>query len=128
MTRTSLSLSLAYSVLVGPIVWAIHFVTVYMMTEFGCRANFNNWLFITPANIHLSILIITVVSLLAVGLGGLLANRRWKVEVDDERSDSSTKTHDFLVRGGMLLSALFLFAIVMTDVPTLFLSTCGQAI
>jgi uncharacterized membrane protein len=128
MTRTSLSLSLAYSILAGPIVWAIHFVIVYMITEFGCRVNFNNWLFITPSNIYLVIVIVTVVSLLGVGFGGLLAYRQWKTQEQYNGADSSIRTHDFLVTVGMLLSALFLFAIVMTAVPTLFLSTCGQAI
>lgn len=128
MTRTSLSPSLAYSVLAGPIVWAIHFVSVYMITEFGCRANFNNWLFITPANIHLIILIMTIVSLLSVGFGGALAYRQWRTQDNHSEIDSSTKTQGFLVMMGMLLSALFLFAIVMTAAPTLFLSTCGQAL
>jgi hypothetical protein len=128
MTRTSLSFSLAYSVLAGPIIWAVHFVIVYMITEFGCRVNFNNWLFITPANINLIILIVTVVSLVAVGFGGLLAYRQWKTQEDHSGSESSVKTHDFLVTAGMLLSALFLLAIVMTAAPTPFLSTCGQAI
>jgi hypothetical protein len=118
MIRGTSLLSQAYTVLAGPIVWAIHFVVVYAIGEFGCRANFNNWLFITSANIQMVIVATTIVSLVAVGSSGLLAYRDWR-----EHPDDLTPIR-FLDMMGILLNALFLLAILMTVAPAFFLPAC----
>jgi hypothetical protein len=61
MQRTNNLFRLGYSILVGPIVWAVHFMTVWVVSEFGCRANFNNVLFYPPATIRTAIIVATVV-------------------------------------------------------------------
>jgi hypothetical protein len=118
MTRGTSLFSLGYSVLAGPIVWAIHFVVVYAIGEFGCRANFNNWQFISPANIQMVIAAATIVGLIAVGGSGLLAYRYWR-----EQPDDSTLIR-FLGMTGILLSLLFLLAILATFTPIFVLPVC----
>jgi hypothetical protein len=128
MTRIKLSLSLGFSVLVGPITWFVHFILVYAVGEFGCRINFNNQFVVSPATIQLVVGIATITAVIVVGIGGLIGFRQWQ-SIENQQSDvpSAEMLVHFLGLVGMLLSALFLFAILMTAAPTLFLSTCDRA-
>jgi hypothetical protein len=111
--------ALGYSILVGPVLWFVHFITVYNLADLGCRANFTNLSFITPSSIQMLILIISVVVLILVGAGAVLALR--SLQTNDTQTDP--RTH-FLVTMGMLLSSLFLFIILVTTMPTFFVSVC----
>jgi hypothetical protein len=119
MTRTLSPLALGYSILAGPVLWFVHLLAVYNLTEFGCRVNFNNLLFITPSTIQILILIITVVILVMVGVGAFLAYRSLR----ESDLQEGARLH-FLVMMGVLLSSLFLFIIVVTAMPTFFVSVC----
>jgi hypothetical protein len=125
MTRIKLPLSLGYSVLAGPIIWFVHFIIVYVAGEFGCRINFTNQLIVSLTTIQLIVGIVTIVSVIGVGIGGMMAYRQWQ-SAENQQNDvpSPEMLVHFLAMMAMLLSALFLFAIVMTAVPTIFLSTC----
>src|SRR5687768_12559370 len=78
MTRPISPFSMAFSVLAGPILWFVHFVAVYVVAEFGCRINFSNLIFVTPESIRLWITVLTIVVLIPVAIGGVLAYRNWR--------------------------------------------------
>jgi hypothetical protein len=129
MLRSLPPIRMAYTVLAGPVLWFIHFVVVYSIAEFGCRANFNNLLFITPATMRIIIIAITIPVLVLVGIGGGLAYRRWIGIKDNSSQGFSTEERErFLIMVAMLLCALFLFSIVMTTMPTFFLDVCDQVV
>lgn len=129
MTRTMSPLKLGYSILAGPVIWFAHFVMVYALAEFGCRANFTNVFFFTPDGIRTAVVVITVIALIGVGAGGLLAYRGWQSEGLNERGDSASEPREhLLMRAAMLLSGLFLFSIVMTTVPVFIVSVCDPAV
>lgn len=123
MTRVLSPMTLAYSILSGPVVWFVHFVVVYSLADFGCRANFTNLAFITPDTIRLLIIVVTVVAVVLVGAGGIFAYRGWT----RGKLTSIGEHEHFLVVAAMLLSALFLFSILITTMPTFFLNVCDQA-
>lgn len=129
MTRTMSPAVLAYSILAGPILWFVHFVAVYSLAEFGCRANFINAAFLTPETIRLLILVITLVIIVAVGAGGVWAYQGWRSFARKGSNDTDSEMREyFLIRVGMMLSGLFLFSIIVTTVPIFFLSTCDLAL
>ncbi|MBC8171662.1 MAG: hypothetical protein H7X77_08310 [Anaerolineae bacterium] len=128
MTRTTALFSLSYSILAGPILWFVHFFAVYALAEFGCRSNFNNLLYITPANIRTIIIVMTIPILLAVGFGGVLAYRNWRTLNQHPALETVPEARSrFLILMGMLSSALFLLSILFTVAPIFFLSVCDRA-
>ena len=132
MTRTFSPVAMGYSILAGPVCWFIHFIGVYVLVEFGCRANFTNQLFITPQNIRLIILLATLPALIAVGWGGMMAYRMGQSLERDEQSGELAADKDapsrFLVTLAMVFSVFFAISIVFTVMPTFFLSVCDKAI
>lgn len=119
----------AYSILAPPILWFAHFFVVYAIAEFGCRANFNNWLFITPATITLLTIVITVIALVLVGISGMIAYRRWTTLNGNQNTDDSLGERErFLVGAALFLNGLFLFSIIVTALPALFLSACDWVV
>lgn len=75
--RTSHSLHAGAIVLVGPILWAMHFLTVYASESLLCRAGLPGWhdALVTGA---------TFVTLLALGWHGAALRRRTKREARGE--------------------------------------------
>ncbi|MCA0453452.1 MAG: hypothetical protein LCI00_05715 [Chloroflexi bacterium] len=130
MIRTTSPFVLGYSVLSGPIIWFVHFVAVYSLAEFGCRSNFTNLIFITPETMRLTMIVLTVVSVIGVGFGGILAFRAWsQVRKETSRKESAYEARfHFLTLLGMLLSALFILSILFTVAPAFVLSVCDKAI
>jgi hypothetical protein len=129
MTRTISSAALAYSILAGPIIWFVHFFGVYAIAEFGCRANFNNLLFLAPDNIRVAIAAITGGMLIIVAAGGMIAWRLSKQlpmpQHDEEAPIAYTR---FLVMLGIFLSLLFFISIIVTAVPAFVLNVCDKAV
>ena len=126
MTRTISPLSLLYSITAGPILWFVHFMLVYLVAELGCRSNFNNVFYQTPETIRTIVLVLTVVVLLAVGLGGVLAYRNWQALPNTEGSTDDVRTR-FLIMMGGLLTPLFILSIVATTAPTFVMNICDRA-
>lgn len=125
MQRAISPMTLGYSILVGPILWFMHFLFVYAISEFGCRANFTNWWYFPPETIRLSILIGTIPVLLLVALGVFLAYGSWR-KVNNPQN-SIEEGQYFMAVAGILTSGLFLFIIVMTALPAIVLNVCDKA-
>ena len=134
MSRTISPISLACTLLAGPILWFVHFVVVYALAEFGCRANFKNLSFFTPETIRSSIVIITVALLVGVLLGSLLGYRSLKALQNKTNSDPSLPESPddtrirFLLIAGMTLNAFFFINIIVTTLPVFFVDVCDLVV
>jgi hypothetical protein len=129
MTRTISPFALAYSILAGPVLWFVHFFVVYGMAEFGCRANFNNFLFFAPENIRLAIAGITSGTLIIVAAGGMIAWRLSKrLPVHQRHEETQIAYTRFLIMLGVFLSLLFFISIIVTAVPAFILNVCDKAV
>jgi hypothetical protein len=126
MRNTISPISLGYSILVGPILWLLHFVFVYALAEFGCRANFTNWWYFPPETIRTSIILVTIPVLLLVAIGGFMAYGSWQRL--SARPEIEVEGEYFLAATGILLSSLFLFIILMTAAPSLVLNICDKVL
>jgi heme/copper-type cytochrome/quinol oxidase subunit 4 len=129
MTRPLSPFALGFSVLAGPLVWFAHFMLVYMLAEFGCRANFNNVFYFDPNGMRVFTLVTTLIAILPVALGGLWALRQTR-NLNTRREDDTE--HEarirFLLSLGMGFSVVFVLSIVATAVPALFVAVCGRAL
>jgi heme/copper-type cytochrome/quinol oxidase subunit 2 len=129
MQRTNNLFRLGYSILVGPIVWAVHFMTVWIMSEFGCRANFNNVLFYPPGTIRTAIIVATVLALVLVSIGAVLAVRGWgRLNGTARPANDAQETTDYLTVTGFLMSSLFLFIIFVSAMPNFILNVCDKVL
>jgi hypothetical protein len=99
---------------------------VYMVAEFGCRANFNNVIYLSPETIRTIVIVLTIIALVAVVIGGVLAYRNWQALPNTEGSADDIRTR-FLITVGVLLTALFILSIVATAAPALILNVCDRA-
>jgi hypothetical protein len=126
MRSTISPMTLAYSILVGPILWFAHFIFVYALSEFGCRANFTNWWYFPPETIRTSIIIATIPVLVLVAIGGFMAYGAWRRL--STRPEIEVEGEYFLSATGILLSVLFIFVILMTAAPSLIMNVCDKAL
>jgi hypothetical protein len=129
MQESNSFIRLGYSILVGPIVWAVHFMSVWVMSEFGCRANFNNVVFYPAATIRTGIIVATVIALLLVSVGAVLALRNWGERGTTRRMDEDEReTLEYLTVTGLLMSSLFLFVIFVSSMPNFILNVCDRVL
>jgi hypothetical protein len=119
--------------LVGPVVWAVHFVIVYMLVEITCLGGQIPFSLIERTPLILTIAVLTLAALGLVGWRGLAAFRTWRGHptrqgeglraenwADDERTP-------FMGLAGFLLSAFFTLTILLVVMPFLLLRPCGGA-
>ncbi|MDQ2695396.1 MAG: hypothetical protein M3Z21_08465 [Pseudomonadota bacterium] len=119
-----------FSIIVGPMVWAAHFLIVYITTAIACAKNL----------LHLQVhgyavvpLIIVAATALAAGLivnGGVLAWRRWRGAGGNleempphDRPDKDSRRR-FMAYAGLLLCGLSLVATLWVAMPYLFIDSC----
>lgn len=113
--------SLWFSILGGPVIWFAHFNLVYSIVDFGCQAGADN-----PATaLNLAVIAVTVIAVLLIGWAGITSYRNWQRAKDTTESDFQERSQ-FMGFIGMLLSAIFIVATVVSVVPVFFLSTCGS--
>ncbi len=121
-----------FSLIAGPLVWTVHFLTLYILTAIACAHGFFHQELL---GVRVVPLVGGAVTLIAVALildGGVLAYRRWRgMPADGE--PAPLPPHDandvasrrrFMAYAGLLLSGLALIATVWQTLPILFFATC----
>ncbi len=110
--------------LTGPIVYAIYFISGYMLVEFACQTGV---LQNTVGGLSLYAVIVlglTLVAALLILLTGLSNFRRWR-QRDLSQPDAADEAVPFMRFGGLLLSVLFTTLILLTGIPFLVLQSCN---
>jgi multidrug efflux pump subunit AcrB len=118
-----------FSIIVGPLVWAVYFLTIYITTAIACAKEFFYLqifgISILPAGVALA-------TLIAVGLildGAIVALRRWrrpwgKAPLPPHDRDSIQSRRRFMAYAGFLLCTLSLIATLWVALPFLFMTSC----
>lgn len=121
-------------VVTGPIVWAAHFLLVYLVAEAGCTGGGPGLTVFDPPVPTVFTVAATVVAALGCLASGVWAYRRWRAgqrnPVADESGDPSTDREVRDLGGslafiGVLLSGVSLLSVLMVGVPALALSPCS---
>ena len=128
-----------FSLIAGPLVWTVHFLTLYILTAIACAHGFFDHELLGIRVVPLIggglLLRFTLSIRVAVALildGGVLAYRRWRGMPSDgepaplpphDANDVASRRR-FMAYAGLLLSGLALIATVWETLPILFFGTC----
>jgi hypothetical protein len=108
--------ALWFAVFVGPTAWTAHLLLSYFLVPLACATG-------GTLLLHL----ITLACALAPLAGAVVALRGWgQVErADTAHPEEQPSARSYLALVGFLLSALFLFVVLVEGLPPFFLSPCG---
>lgn len=112
-----------------PVIWALHLVIVYAIQSVSCHWGFLQFTILGINALRFVLLVITLLAAIGVLAGGLVAYRSYQ-EIDGSR-DMEDETgwlegrFMFMAQSGVLLAGLFLFALVLTIFPIIFLQPCS---
>jgi hypothetical protein len=109
------ALRLAYAMVGAPVVWGVQFVTLYALVDLGCGMQLDMGV------IRTLVLVVTAIALLASLAAGWIASGVWH-EAKNTTNDQAT----FMAIVGMALCMIFALALILTAVPVLIVSTCGE--
>lgn len=104
----------------GPFIYALYFITGYLLSEASCRLP---ELGVQPVNLASAIGVLTGAATLLGIAATLYEYRLW--QNNREREDSVGQALNFLATGGLLLSLLFTLMIVVTGISVFFLDVCN---
>ena len=121
-----------FSIIVGPMVWAVHFLIIYPFTAVACAKDFfdTRWLGFTVVH-----WVVGVATVIAAGLildGGLTAWRRWRGRAPDqppapqpphEKPDRDSRRR-FMAYAGLLLCGISLIAVIWESLPVWLMDSC----
>lgn len=119
-----------FSLIIGPMIWVVHFLTVYLTTAIACAKDFFD---LKILGFGIVPLIVALATLIAAGLildGAMVALRRWRgsrwEEAPPPPHDQANKQsrRRFLAYAGLLLCGLSLIATLWEALPVLFMTSC----
>ena len=132
MVARALERDSLFSLIAGPLVWTVHFLTLYIFTAIACAHGFfDHEIF----GVRVVPLVGGAVTLVAVALildALVLSYRRWRGKPSDgepaplpphDRNDLVSRRR-FMAYAGFLLSGLALMATIWETLPIVFFATC----
>ena len=113
----------------GPIIWSVHFMVVYLVTEAGCSGDGPGLKLFDPPVPKVVTLAVTVAAVVAVLACAGWSWRRWRTDAAEAAADEAADLQDqdhggTLAFGGFLLSLLSVVTILFVGLPALVLPSC----
>lgn len=113
--------------LAGPVIWTMHFLTVYLVVEAGCTGDGPGLRVFDPPAPTIITLVATAVAALACLAAAVWAYRQWQAdrhERADGRGSESPDPGGSLALAGCLLSLLGVVTVLFVGLPALVLPAC----
>lgn len=112
--------------LAGPVIWSVHFMAVYLVTEAGCADEDAAIAAFAPPVPEIVTLVATVVAAIASVAAAVWAWRRWRAAAlrSEDQTKVDTEMHGAMAFVGLGLSVLALFTVLAVGVPAAVLPTC----
>ena len=119
-----------FSLIAGPLVWSVHFLTLYVFTAIACARGFFHH---EVLGMGIVPLVGSAVSLVALALIGDAVYLSWYRWIGEEPKGQPPPPHDradvasrreFMAYAGLLLSAIALIATVWQTLPIFFFASC----
>jgi hypothetical protein len=119
-----------FSVIAGPLVWSVHFLSIYAFTAIACAHGF---FYDEILGIRTVPLVGSAVSLIAIALIAdalYVSWRRWRGDDGQEEplpphgGNEKASRRRFMAYSGLLLSAIALIATVWQTLPVYFFASC----
>lgn len=108
--------------LVGPVIYALYFVTGYLVVEFACNTGVLQRMVGGLSFYAVLVLALTLLAALITLLTGLSNVHRWR-RYTAANGDAESAI-PFMLFGGVLLSVFFTSLILLTGIPVLVLQSC----
>lgn len=110
----------------APIIWAVHFVTVYVLVSFACAFGFSGGRILGIGAVPFLIGVVTLIAVVFIALLTRLGYRRWRqTEADRRRMDPDLwARRRFMALTALLLSGLSLIATIWVAVPAFLMDPC----
>lgn len=108
--------------LVGPVIYALYFITGYLVVEFACNTGALQRTVGGLSFAAVLVLALTLLAALITLLTGLSNVHRWR-RYTASHSDAENAV-PFMLFGGVLLSIFFTSLILLTGIPVLVLQSC----
>lgn len=113
----------------APVMWFIHFYTVWLVVEVGCELGLgeNRWLGVNA--VHLLVLVISLLALAVTGAAGFTSYRNFRQlrALSTDERDSYARAVGrayFMALAGMGFAAMFLLVILYVTLPVFVLPPC----
>jgi hypothetical protein len=125
-TRVPASFRAAWLLLLaGPVLWALHFMAVYLVAEAACSAGDSTAEVLGLPWLSFVTVVATVVAAAATLILSVVAWRYWRARTDDPTGwIAGDERNAGLALGGFLLGLMFTVAILFVGLPAAFLDPC----
>jgi hypothetical protein len=113
----------------GPVIWSVHFMVVYLVTEAGCSGDRSGLTLFDPPVPKVVTLAVTAVAVAAALACAHWSWRRWQADAAEPAGDGAGGHQDrdrggTLAFAGFLLSLLSVVTILFVGLPALVLPSC----
>ena len=121
-----------FAVIAGPLVWTVHFLSLYIFTAIACAKGFFDDEILGVRVVQLFGAAVTVVAVVLIVDAMLLSYSRWRGMPWDgqpgplpphDQNDIASRRR-FMAYAGFLLSGLALIATIWETLPIVFFATC----
>ena len=120
-TREVSRASLWFGLFGGAIAWTIHFLSAYVVAEFGCVGRLGERSFGNISLVAWLELALTAVGVLVAAAATAVAHRsQRRLQASATASDSSGEAERYTARAGLLTSGIFTFVILFESIPIFF--------
>jgi hypothetical protein len=121
-----------FTLIAGPLVWTVHFLSLYVLTAIACAQGFFHEEVLGVRVVPLFGGAVTLVAVALILDAAVLSYRRWRGMPSDgtpaplpphDRNDVASRRR-FMAYAGLLLSGLALVATILETLPVVFFATC----
>jgi hypothetical protein len=122
--------ALWFGLFAAPVVWSLQMLVLYPVVTHGCFPR-DHPLSLPGSSTDPIVLLVSIAALVVAAAAGLVALRSWRVAREEHSPgevhllETGEGRSRFMALGGMLLSGLFFFGIVLNGLPFLLLGPCG---
>ena len=107
----------------GPIVWTVHFLAIWVFTEFGCASTLSTFDVAGLNGVTLAVVIATGIALVLLLWATVTA---FQMRGEHQANDNATyDLKHFLVAAGWVMNVLFLVVTIVTALPVIWFSSCS---
>lgn len=113
--------SLWFGLFGGAVAWLIHFMSAYVVAEFGCVGGLGERSFWNMSLVVWLELILTVAGVLLAAVSTTVAWRRHlRLSAFSDGADIKQQAEQYMARAGVLTSGIFTFVILFESIPIFF--------
>ena len=119
-----------FSVIVGPLIWSVHFLAIYVFTAIACAHGFFHDEILGIRTVPLVGSAFSLIALALIADALYVSWRRWRGDAASEapappyRGNDRASRRRFMAYAGLLLSGIALIATVWQTLPVYVFASC----